>query len=68
MSKVLQLFEGLTPEQAKELRRRILPALSEVRREVMQAVKSDRPHKQGKHKQRLDNGAMQSENTDRDAV
>jgi hypothetical protein len=32
---ILQLFEGLTFDQAKELRRRIGPALEEVRREVI---------------------------------
>jgi hypothetical protein len=32
---ILQLFEGLTFDQAKELRRRIVPALEMVRREVI---------------------------------
>jgi hypothetical protein len=41
MSDVLKLFEGLTPDQAKRLRARILPTLSEIRREIIQeAVKA----------------------------
>lgn len=32
---VLRLFEGLSPSQAKELRRRIVPALERLRREVI---------------------------------
>lgn len=31
---ILRLFEGLTPAQVREFRRRIVPALEQVRREV----------------------------------
>lgn len=33
---VLKVFEGLTREQVRELRRRILETLPELRREVME--------------------------------
>lgn len=47
---VLKVFEGLTDKQAKELRRRIIQALSELRREVTE--------KQNENKQ---NGGKQNE-------
>lgn len=31
---ILKLFEGLTAEQVRELRRRIVPTLQELRREI----------------------------------
>lgn len=34
---VLRLFEGLTREQMKEFRRRVVPVLQELRREIVSA-------------------------------
>jgi hypothetical protein len=33
---ILKLFEGLSAEQAKEMRRRIIPTLQALRREIVQ--------------------------------
>jgi len=49
---VLKVFEGLTDEQAKELRRRIIGILPELRREVVKVngmnakIEGDKKHYQ----------------------
>jgi hypothetical protein len=67
MNGILRLFEGLTPAQAKELTRRIVPALQAVKaqviRETMTAAKSsDVKVTRGKSDE------MHSDNDQREAV
>jgi len=40
---VLNLFQGLTMEQARELRKRMLPALYELRRQIVDTDASAQP-------------------------
>ena len=40
---ILQLFEGLTTDQAKELRGRIVPVLEQLRDDIVSKSKTERP-------------------------
>lgn len=64
-SEVLKLLEGLTPSQVKEFRRRIVPALENIRREVTAepAAKSSNGKPSGGK-----SDAMYSDNSKRQAV
>lgn len=47
-TKVLQLFEGMTADQVKEFRRRVVPVLQELRREIVTAESSKPKTSRGK--------------------
>lgn len=51
---VLKIFEGLTESQVKELRRRIIQALPELRREVTSAAKADTLNAANKSQNKLE--------------
>lgn len=60
---ILRLFEGLTPAQVREFRRRIVPALEQVRREVtaVTAAKLSR----GQEEAKTDDDSYKMRRTDR---
>ncbi|GEM_PF-4883035 len=65
MQNILQLLEGMTPDQVREFRRRIVPALEQIRAEVVtpQAAKaSDEKTTRGKSDE------MHSNNNQRQTV
>ena len=53
---VLSIFEDLTPSQAKELRRRIIPALTEIRDEIINP--SDDGNQKGVDEMNSDNSKL----------
>jgi hypothetical protein len=61
---VLRLFDGLNEKQIRQFRREIVPTLQNLRDNIIsnEQAKTD---KQGKNKQRLQNGKMQRKNTER---
>lgn len=67
---VLKLFEGLTEQEARELRKAIMPTLWELRTVILAKRQDANLHldKQGQNKQRLHNGKLQSKNKQRATV
>ena len=65
-TKVLQLFEGLTADQVKEFRRRIVPALVQIRAEVVSMDPQQTTSKAKTTRGKSD--AMHSNNNQRQAV
>lgn len=70
---VLKLFEGLTEQEARELRKAIMPTLWKLRNEIransrQNTAETKSHHEQGQNKQRLHNGKLQSKNKQRATV
>lgn len=65
-SDVLKLLEGLTPSQVREFRRRIVPALEGIRREV--TAESMSAAKSSNGKTTRGKNEMHSDNSQREAV
>lgn len=68
---ILDLFIGLTPQQVRTLRERIIPTLQSLRSEILkecgpvQHQAQARAPKQAESNQRLEHGAMPIENSRR---